>query len=204
MHCDGQLNQLSTSAYRTNRELTLWTPLVSCAKDNVQRLLLLHRGEDLKGIFQRSDHIVTRDVSYLPIRLRPDAIREEKKFSHLIPVIQEQFQRLYSAKSFYSPHVPLGSCILFDSDIWHGTYLEKNMSEARYSLDFRAVGEYRIDDASKAHTGRIYRLKGAQHFVDEECPPSNHQPSKKVLDKTIEKSSSYSKKSADKATSEKK
>jgi hypothetical protein len=68
-------------------------------------------------------------------------------------------QRLFAARRCYAPPVPLGGAILFEHDVMHASYLRPGMTRARYSLDFRAVGEYEVDEANRPYSGKLFRRR---------------------------------------------
>jgi hypothetical protein len=159
LHVDGQLGPLSREGIRTKRELTLWTPLVDCIDEDTPRMLYLHRGETFSDLLTETDFIEDRSVRYSPIQLRPFQFRDETARSELSPKIEELFTKILEKRRCYTPHIPLGGAILFDKDIIHATYMRPGMKKPRYSLDFRAVGEYRVTTINGGYSGRLFRSK---------------------------------------------
>jgi hypothetical protein len=155
IHCDGQLGALSKEALRTDREITLWTPLQDCMTDEIARLLLLHRGETLGDFYAAGGTVKEGDVSFHPVQLRPLQFRDEVGRRALIPEIDAEYRRLFATKRCYAPPVPLGATVLFDKTTIHGSYHLPTMTQPRYSLDFRAVGEYRVTDKNAPYQGRL-------------------------------------------------
>jgi hypothetical protein len=169
LHEDGQLAALSRRGIRTKRELTLWTPLVDCSDDSAARLLLLRKGETYAGLFNERDKIEVGGVKFAATVLKPWQIRDEdERAPALAPKVREQFERLYAERRCYAPYVPLGSAILFSSSTIHSSYVPDRATRTRYSLDFRAVGEYEVDDANRAFTGKLFTAGGMKDY-----PPSH-------------------------------
>lgn len=158
LHCDGQLGSLSSQGLHSQRELTLWTPLVDCSADDVSRLLLLQRGEGFKDLFSDDEKLDAAGVPYLPIQLKPHHEPEGSADSdHQLALVHRHYERVFQNRHCYAPVVPLGSAILFDADIWHGSYLSPGMFRVRISMDFRAVGEYRIGAANRGFSSELFR-----------------------------------------------
>jgi len=157
LHCDGQLAPLSREA-RIPRELTLWTPLQPCLDESIGRLLLLHRDEDWQGFLAEGPQIDLAGVPFGAIQLRPHQFRDEAAASALLDEMHAQYGRLFATRRCYAPHVPLGSAILFDKDVPHGSYHRQGMAKPRYSMDFRAVAEYRSTPETHAAPGRLFSM----------------------------------------------
>jgi hypothetical protein len=157
VHCDGQLTACSSHGLQSKRELTLWTPLVDCVSRDTPRLLLLHRGHT-PHIFRESEKVDMKGVVEQPILLQPHQIAEDDPAAAGLPAVMErQYARLFSTVRCYAPPVPIGSAVLFDREIWHGSYFVRGMKKTRFSLDLRCLGEYEVVDANQPYTGTIYR-----------------------------------------------
>jgi hypothetical protein len=155
LHMDGQLRFCSERGINSKREFTIWTPLQDCADETTPRLLLLHRGESYGDVFSAEENVADAGNSYLPISLRPQI--ESTGLEGAADRIDQMFERLYVAKQCYAPPIPLGSAVLFDRDIVHGSYRRTNMTTPRYSLDFRVVGVYRFSRANARDQGVAFR-----------------------------------------------
>lgn len=157
LHCDGQLHHLSTQGIRSKREFTLWTPLQDCADDRIPRLLLMHRGDNYTDVLTEKDVRRIEGTDYFPIQLRPYQVRGEKELieKDLPGDIEAMFDRIFSGTRCYAPFVPLGSSVLFDHNIWHGSYFRRSMTRPRYSLDFRTVGEFARSEKTNSYSGEL-------------------------------------------------
>jgi hypothetical protein len=155
LHMDGQLRYCSERGINSKREFTIWTPLLACTDDSTPRLLLLHRGDGFADVFSTQESVTDEGNSYLPIQLRPQLTAEG--LDRAADRIDLMFERLYAARRCYAPELPLGSAILFDRDIVHGTYRRHGMARARYSLDFRVVGVYRPAHANARYEGVAFK-----------------------------------------------
>jgi hypothetical protein len=157
LHYDGRLRYCSSQSIRSQREITLWTPLQDCITDNIARLLLLHRGETYVDLFSEEEQMELGGVKYLPVQLRPYTIRdEETQVGVMLPKIDTMYDRIFSSKQCYAPPVPLGSAVIFEHDVFHGSYYSSRLTEASFSLDCRAVGEYYANDANRSYSGVLF------------------------------------------------
>ena len=83
LHKDGQLSLASKKAFKSNEELTIWTPLVDCIDENTPRLLLLDKDTlTLESILDNDDYFFDNGVKYLSIQLKPFAYQNESEFSY--------------------------------------------------------------------------------------------------------------------------
>ena len=110
----------------------------------------------MKIFFSAEDQIKEHDHGFLPIQLRPhetsDALTEIGG-----NYLDRMFERIYAAKRCFAPHVPLGSSILFEHEIVHGSYRHSQMTIPRFSLDFRATGIYRRSLENAKYEGVMFR-----------------------------------------------
>lgn len=152
LHYDGQLRPCSDEGINSKREFTIWTPLVDCTTEDTPRLLLLARGQTFTDVFGVDELVSDEGVKYWPLQLRPTLASEGLNSVSL----DQLFERLYAAKQCYAPHVPIGSAILFEHNITHGSYRRGKMKNPRSSMDFRAVGVYRETDANRHYSGTAF------------------------------------------------
>src|SRR5262249_3637787 len=73
LHYDGHLPPCAPRGLNSQREFTLWTPLVSCIDDQTPRLLLLHRGDAV-------DFAAKDAGGFDPIQLKPRQVRDEEQY----------------------------------------------------------------------------------------------------------------------------
>jgi hypothetical protein len=158
LHTDGQLHYCSERGINSKREFTIWTPLQDCTGDTTPRLLLLHRGDTYCDVFSTQESVTDEGNSYLPVQLRPQLAAAS--LEGVADRLDQMFERLYRSKRCYAPAVPLGSAILFDHNIVHGSYRHRGMVTPRYSLDFRVVGIYRTARANARYRGVAFRSAG--------------------------------------------
>src|SRR5262249_54189590 len=92
-----------------------------------------------------------------PTQLKPRQVRDEEQYLARVGSLDEQFERIYRERRCYAPPVPLGSAVLFEHCILHGSYRTSKMMTPRYSLDCRAVGEYRPGRETAPFKGVIFR-----------------------------------------------
>jgi hypothetical protein len=141
LHRDFQLDELAIRGLRTDRAVTIWTPLLDCSDEMTPRLLLFAHGE-------------------APEAPRPTMLGELHKQSEQHSVspseMDAMFEGIYQRFECYAPHVPLGGAIVFDRNVVHGTYRHSSMTKVRYSFDVRALGEYALIK-NRVTPGRIYR-----------------------------------------------
>lgn len=146
LHNDHQLENCFNAGIKSKRGVTIWTPLQPCTDDRISRLLLLHRGDDYHDappqIYLHKDETKT----YGPDRSGLESAD-----------LDAMFRRVYESKTCYAPYIPLGSSIIFDSDTVHASYRTAGMTERRYSIDCRAVGEYKVDASNGHFNGVIFR-----------------------------------------------
>ncbi len=142
LHDDYQFGVCARAGLASHRAVTIWTPLQACTDDKISRLLLLHRGEGYKDLFTEKERIAAHECYGLD--------RDPSK-------VDPFFQRIFDRRRCYAPYVPFGSSIVFDHQVIHGTFRLPGMDRPRYSMDFRAVGEYRTTPDNAFITGRIYR-----------------------------------------------
>ena len=146
LHHDHQLENCFNAGVRSKRGLTIWTPLQSCMDDQISRLLLLYRGDDYgdaaKPIYLHEDETKT-DV--------PD------RSGLAGEAIDGMFEQVYATKRCYAPYIPLGSSVIFDCNTVHATYRTAAMTRPRYSIDCRAVGEYKTTRNNADYDGVIFR-----------------------------------------------
>jgi len=164
LHADGQLRCCSDEGIRSKREFTIWTPLVDCTGEDTPRLLLLHRDQHFYGVFSTDEQISDEGIPYFPLQLRPVLHSKGLQADGAAQQLDRMFERLYDARQCYAPHVPLGSAVLFEHNIVHGSYRHSGMTRPRYSMDFRAVGEYRLTDNNRHIQGRQFSPKGIFSF----------------------------------------
>src|SRR5262249_5244731 len=107
LHYDGQLHSCARRGLNSQREFTLWTPLVTCVDDQTPRLLLLHRGDAV-------DFAAKEAGGFDPIQLKPRQVRDEEQYLAKVGSLDEQFERIYRERRCYAPPVPLGSAVLFE------------------------------------------------------------------------------------------
>jgi hypothetical protein len=155
LHRDGQLQPCAKRGINSQREFTIWTPLQDCTGDSTPRLLLLHRGDEFADVFSKEELVADEGTGYLPIALRPQLAAAAIEGSP--DRVDRMFERLYAARRCYAPPVPLGSAVLFDHNIVHGSYRHRGMTTPRYSLDFRVVGIYRLSHANARYQGVAFR-----------------------------------------------
>jgi hypothetical protein len=118
LHNDYQLGSMGVGG-----SLTLWTPFVPCVDERQSRLLMLHLGEEAPvGQFSLGYEIARRD----PL------------------TVQAQYEHLFATQRCYAPYVDLGSAILFDSTVYHGTYRPAQADQVRSSMDFRVSPPYTV------------------------------------------------------------
>jgi hypothetical protein len=154
LHFDGQLRCCSDEGVNSKREFTIWTPLTDCSDDDTPRLLLLHRGQNFADVFSERDQISDGGIKYLPTQLRPTL--EADGLNRAASQLDQMFDRIYASKQCYAPRIPLGSTVLFEHNIIHGSYRRSQMTVPRYSLDFRAVGVYRRSEKNQHFGGRAF------------------------------------------------
>ncbi|MGH6967670.1 MAG: hypothetical protein ACREEN_01005 [Stellaceae bacterium] len=128
LHHDHQLEPCIAAGKRSHRAVTMWTPLHACLDDLTPRLLLLRKGQTLSDGFAPAIRL-GGSLGYM------DA--NSAQFS-------TAFDRIYEAFDCFAPRVPSGGMIIFDHRVVHGTYRTPPMTTTRYSIDCRAVGEYRV------------------------------------------------------------
>jgi hypothetical protein len=148
LHRDGQLNKCSFYGKTSRLEFTLWTPLQDCDNEDVPRLLLLHRRETIDDV---SDD--TKDI----LLLHTDPIKEKDYLSKAGNNVDQFFDWLFREKDCYAPHVPLGSAVLFDHRVVHGSYRTDAMKLPRYSIDMRMVSEFRTTQENCDFVGTAFR-----------------------------------------------
>lgn len=156
--------QLSGSGVH-GRTLTVWTPLVDCTDDRRSRLLLLHRRETTEGLFWEQER-----AGYLYATNPLERERER---------VEAEYSRIYADRQCYAPPVKLGSIVLFEAHVFHGTYFSADMDQVRYSMDFRLSGTYTPspklspEQISEYLSGVIWR-RGA--YVGEGVPDAGSHP----------------------------
>lgn len=158
LHADGQLGACSNEGINSKDEYTLWTPLVDCTDDLTPRLLLLHKEEKIFNDLFENELINKGDSSqHSLVQLRPYQIIDEKKFLEKNQEeIYKSFEKLFIHKQCFAPYVPLGSVVIFDRKVVHGTYINKLMNKPRYSLDCRFTGVFKITKLNRMFSGRLY------------------------------------------------
>jgi hypothetical protein len=147
LHQDGQLRFCSSRGINNNREFTIWTPLQPCLDDDTPRLLLLHRREQQLEI-DGDIHKVTL--------LKQQQVRDERTYVTEIGSIDDQFNQIYRKYQCFAPRIPIGSVVLFEHCVQHGSYRTSTMKTPRYSLDCRVVGEYRKSKENAGYNGVIF------------------------------------------------
>jgi hypothetical protein len=165
LHCDGQLKAMSEAGLRSQRELTLWSPLQDCTDDTISRLLVMHRGDTYGSVMTAQDLREIEGATYLPVQLRPYQVRNEQKWlaGSLPEDIETMYDRVFAGTRCYAPYVRFGSSVLFDCNIWHGSYFRRTMTRARYSLDFRTVGQYTRNEKNAMYSGELFDSAGPAH-----------------------------------------
>ena len=158
LHHDGQLKYCSSVGLNTNRELTLWTPLVDCTDDRKPRLLLLNKKYDIDDIFEDEEKIRSNGVEFLPVALNLDPIGAERAYKEKTGgSLDGLFARVFAEKECYAPYVAKGSIVLFDHRVVHGSYRTDHMTTPRYSFDMRLVGEFKTTWENCEFVGTVYR-----------------------------------------------
>jgi hypothetical protein len=147
LHQDGQLRYCSSRGINSQKEFTIWTPLQPCVDDDTPRLLLLDRREQQLEL-DSGIHKITL--------LKQEQIRDESKYLTEIGWLDEQFDRIYSKYQCFAPRIPIGSVVLFEHCVQHGSYRNSKMKTPRYSLDCRAVGEYRKSKENSGYGGVMF------------------------------------------------
>jgi hypothetical protein len=147
LHQDGQLRYCSSRGVNSRREFTIWTPLQPCVGDDTPRLLLLHRRE------QRLE--IDGDIHKITL-LKQEQVRDERTYLTEIGSIDEQFDRIYRRYQCFAPRIPIGSVVLFEHCVQHGSYRTSTMKTPRYSVDCRAVGEYRKTKENAGYGGVMF------------------------------------------------
>jgi hypothetical protein len=147
LHQDGQLRYCSSHGINSKREFTIWTPLQTCVDDDTPRLLLLHRREQQLEIDSELHNITL---------LKPEQIRDERAYLAEIGSIDEQFERIYRKYQCFAPRIPIGSVVVFEHCVQHGSYRTSTMKTPRYSLDCRVVGEYRKSKENAGFNGVMF------------------------------------------------
>lgn len=159
LHHDGQLGALSSRGLRTTREFTLWTPLQDCSTEDISRLLLIERGQPTKQFLDEApNRTQIAGIPFHPIQLRPAQFRDSSVEKESLGDVHARYDELFAALRCYAPYVSFGGAVLFERDVWHGSYHRPGMTRPRYSLDFRAVGEYRVIPETARFTGRLFQL----------------------------------------------
>src|SRR6185312_14076547 len=92
-----------------------------------------------------------------PTRLKPEQIRDEDRYLSELGSIDDQFERIYRAHRCFAPLVPMGSIILFEHCVLHGSYRTSKMTTPRYSLDCRATSEYLPTKENASYGGVVFR-----------------------------------------------
>jgi hypothetical protein len=159
LHFDGQLRACSDEGINSTREFTIWSPLVDCTSEATPRLLLLQRGQNFADVFSAKDQVTDGGIKYLPTQLRPTV--EADGLNGAASQLDAMFERIYAARQCYAPRIPLGSAVLFEHNIIHGSYRKSGMTVPRYSLDFRAVGVYRKTEKNRHFEGVTFSEDGA-------------------------------------------
>jgi ectoine hydroxylase-related dioxygenase (phytanoyl-CoA dioxygenase family) len=91
------------------------------------------------------------------VQLRPHQIIDEKEFLEKNQEkIFKSFEKLFLNKLCFAPYVPLGSVVIFERRVIHGTYVTKTMNKPRYSLDCRFTGTFNITKLNRMYSGRLY------------------------------------------------
>lgn len=161
VHCDGQLGAASSKGINTQRELTVWAPLQHVMDDNCSRLLLFKRGVNFdevtfegRPLFSTENLIEERGIQFSPIQLKPAQILDESDENVQLNtnLIDRIFRSVYQALEgrCYAPKLRAGDVILFERDIYHGSFWHSSMTKPRYSMDFRVTGKF-LREKENAH-----------------------------------------------------
>lgn len=154
LHPDGQLHLCSEHGLNTKRELTIWTPLQDCANDHTPRLLLMHKGETYTELFESGE-----DGRAPAVERRRRQIRNEAEVgAALRSEIERGYERLFQERRCYAPYVPFGSAIIFEAGVFHASYYASGMTTPRFSMDFRAVGDFKRTADNMGYVGNTYRV----------------------------------------------
>jgi hypothetical protein len=159
LHSDGQLRACSREGLNSTDEYTLWTPLVDCVDDLTPRLLMLHKDEKkFNDLFEEEILDKGGGSPHSLVQLRPFQIYDEDNFiSKYQAEIFKSFRKIYEHKKCFAPYVPVGSVIIFDCNVIHGTYITEKMNKPRYSLDCRFTGIFKITKNNRMYRGILFQ-----------------------------------------------
>jgi hypothetical protein len=68
------------------------------------------------------------------------------------------FEKIFAVFDCFAPRVAAGSMIIFDHNVFHGTFCTRSMTTTRYSIDCRAVGEFHIRPSTSSFAGMTSRV----------------------------------------------
>ena len=153
LHDDYQFGVCSKEGLRSKKSFTVWTPLQDCIDDDISRLLLLKRGETDRDLTTKAERFEAQETHYLK--------REPEKVARFM-------ERVLGERTCYAPRIRLGSALIFAHDVVHGTFHKTSNTRQRFSMDFRAVAEYRPTSENAFISGLLYRK--------DEFPPAKKAP----------------------------
>lgn len=160
LHRDFQLDKLAArSRNRTRGVLTVWSPLCDCTGERISRLLLLQAGFNPLDVLSDEDFVEVEGRRFPVIALRPVSVLNEAEYPDLTGRVRTALRKLYATGQAFSPPVSVGSCVIFHSEVWHGSYIPETWSEPRINIDFRVVGDYRVSRDNWRYRGTLFRSR---------------------------------------------
>ena len=154
LHKDGLLTEYTQHAYQSNDEYTLWTPLSDIDVETSTVLFLSNKYQFPNNTApgEAADTVILYNtLTQQPLDITPLFLHNLPKKNFSKEEEQEANHRYYNAlnhliteagDNLYAPTLKLGSAIIFDQHVVHGSFFHTGLKKTRYSIDIRLIGDF--------------------------------------------------------------
>ena len=185
LHVDNQkpIIEYTNQAFRCKDAYSMWTPLCDI-NSNTPGLLLLHRKfrfiNTAHNLLEPGDvnnvHIYNTDAENLNEKINVTPLylfnlpRKELNPNEDLRINTLQQETLDSlikklGYDIYAPQLTLGSAIIFNRDVIHGSFSYNGLTQPRHSIDLRFIGDFdKLKEYAHKERSYIFKQYSAQSY----------------------------------------